>query len=300
MKLGKRIMMFLMVNVLVLVSISIVMNILGVGSYVTAQGIDFKTLILFCAIWGFGGAFISLAISRMMAKWMMGVRLVSPETQHPEERWLYQTVKRLSEQAGLNTTPEVGVFDSAEPNAFATGPTKSRALVAISSGLMQTMNKSEIEGVLAHEVAHIANGDMVTMTLIQGVVNAFVMFFARIIGWAASQLVDEDKRGIVNFISVIVFEILLSFLGMIVVAAFSRQREYRADAGAAQLAGSEKMIGALKSLQRFSEHPSTAPASMAALQISSGSKSGLLALLSTHPPLSERINKLQQAAVSRL
>lgn len=293
MKLGKRILLFFAVNVLVLVSISIVMSILGVGSYMTAQGIDYKALMIFCALWGFGGAFISLAISRIMAKWMMGVRLVSSSNQTPDELWLYQTVLRLSDQAGLTKTPEVGIYDSPEPNAFATGPTKSRALVAVSTGLLRTMNRAEIEGVLAHEVAHIANGDMVTMTLVQGVVNAFVMFFARIIGWAASQLVDEEKRGIVNFISVIVFEILLSFLGMIVVAAFSRHREFRADAGAANLAGREKMVAALKSLQRYSERPSDTPASLAAFQISSGGKSGLMALLSTHPPLERRIARLQ-------
>jgi heat shock protein HtpX len=295
MRLAKRIFLFFAVNILVLTSITIVMSVLGVGSYINAQGIDFKTLILFCALWGFGGAFISLAISRIMAKWMMGVKLIAPETAVEEERWLYQTVKRLADQAGLSTTPEVGIYEGPEPNAFATGPTKSKALVAVSTGLMRTMNRSEVEGVLAHEVAHIANGDMVTMTLVQGVVNAFVMFFARIIGWAASQLVDEDKRGIVNFVSVIVFEILLSFLGMIVVAAFSRHREYRADAGAANLAGKEKMISALKCLQRHSERPSDAPASLAAFQISSGNRSGLMALLSTHPPLDQRIAKLQSA-----
>ena len=292
MKFGKRILLFLLVNILVVTSISIVMSVLGVGSYVTAQGIDFKALIMFCAIWGFGGAFISLAISRIMAKWMMGVRLISPSTQNAEERWLYQTVMRLADQAGLGKAPEVGLYDSAELNAFATGPSKSRALVAVSSGLLRSMNKSEVEGVLAHEVAHIANGDMVTMTLVQGVVNAFVMFFARIIGWAASQLVDEDKRGIVHLVTVLVFEILLSFLGMIVVAAFSRHREFRADSGAASLAGKDKMIAALKNLQRYADRPSDAPASMAALQISSGGKSGLMALLSTHPPLEERIARL--------
>lgn len=295
MKLGKRILLFFAVNVLVLVSISIVMSVLGVGSYVTAQGIDFKALLAFCALWGFGGAFISLAISRMMAKWMMGVQLISSNTQDANEIWLYQTVRRLSDQAGLTKTPEVGIYDAPDPNAFATGPTKSKALVAVSTGLLRTMNRSEIEGVLAHEVAHIANGDMVTMTLVQGVVNAFVMFFARIIGWAASQLVDEEKRGIVNFVSVIVFEILLSFLGMIVVAAFSRHREYRADAGAATLAGREKMVAALKSLQRYSETPSDTPASLAAFQISTAGKSGLLALISTHPPLERRIARLQEA-----
>ncbi len=296
MKFGKRILLFFAVNVLVVVSISIVMSILGVGSYVTAQGLDYKTLILFCALWGFGGAFISLGISRMMAKWMMGVRLIGQQSASADERWLYQTVHRLSDQAGLPKLPEVGIYASAEPNAFATGPTKSRALVAVSTGLLTTMDKTEVEGVLAHEVAHIANGDMVTMTLIQGVVNAFVMFFARIIGWAASQLVDEDKRGLVHLVSVIVFEILLSFLGMIVVAAFSRHREYRADAGAASLAGREKMVRALKSLQRHAGQPTEAPASLAAFQISTSGKSGFMALLSTHPPLEQRISRLQQSS----
>jgi heat shock protein HtpX len=229
-----------------------------------------------------------------MAKWMMGVRLISPSTVDPDERWLYQTTARLADQAGLPNIPEVGVFDSADPNAFATGPSKSKALVAVSSGLLKTMNRSEVEGVLAHEVAHIANGDMVTMTLVQGVVNAFVMFFARIVGWAASQAVDEEKRGVVQLLSVIVFQILFGLLGMIVVARFSRRREFRADAGAAALAGKEKMVSALRCLQRYAETPSQAPANMAALQIASGRTSGLLALLSTHPPLEERIAKLQQ------
>lgn len=293
MKIGKRIFLFAIVNLLTILTISLVLNLFGVRPYLTAQGIDFGALILFCALWGGGGAFISLAISRKMAKWMMGVRVIPPETSNIEERWLYETVSRLASQAGLPAAPEVGVYESAEPNAFATGPTKTRALVAVSSGLLNTMGRAEVEGVLAHEVAHIANGDMVTMTLVQGVINAFVMFFARILSWGASQFVDESKRGLVNFIAVFVFEIVFSLLGMFVVAAFSRHREFRADAGAARLAGREKMIAALKSLQRMSDRPSEAPSSLAAFQISSGGGRGLLSLISTHPPLEARIARLQ-------
>jgi heat shock protein HtpX len=294
MNLGKRFFLFIAVNLLIVLTITTVLNLFGVQPYLTSNGIDLPALMLFCTIWGFGGAFISLALSRMMAKWMMGVRLNSQDTRHSDERWVLETVNRLASQSGLPQCPEVGIYESPDPNAFATGPTKSRALVAVSTGLLRTMNRTEIEGVLAHEVAHIANGDMVTMTLVQGVVNAFVMFFARILAWFASQFVDEDKRSIVNFIAVLLFEIAFSILGMILVAAFSRHREFRADAGAASLAGKDKMIAALKSLQNFSARQPDAPAGIATLQISSRPGGSLLALISTHPPLEVRIARLQQ------
>lgn len=292
MGLSKRILLFLGVNVLIIASLSIVLALFGIQPYLNAQGINYQNLVIFCLIWGFGGTFISLAISRIMAKWAMGVKVIETTTLDQNERWLLTTVTQLSEKAGLPKVPEVGIYQSDDPNAFATGPTKSRALVAVSTGIMQKMNRSELEAVLAHEVAHIANGDMVTMTLVQGVINAFVMFFARTLAWAASQFVDEEKRGLVNMVAVILFEIAFSILGMILVAAFSRQREFRADRGAADLVGSAKMSAALASLQRMIHVEEPQAASIAALKISSNRKSGLVALFSTHPPLEERIRRL--------
>lgn len=293
MAIGKRIFLFLIVNVLIITSISIVLSVLGVQPYLTAKGIDYQSLMIFCLIWGFGGAFISLGLSRIMAKWMMGVKVIDPASNAQDERWLLDTVGRLSHRAGLAKVPEVGIYQSAEVNAFATGPSKSRALVAVSSGLMQRMNRADVEGVLAHEVAHVANGDMVTMTLVQGIVNAFVMFFARTLAWAASQFFDEEKRGIVNFVAVLLFEVAFSLLGMIVVAAFSRHREFRADGGGAELVGKPKMAAALRSLSNLVHIEKEAQPAMAALKISSSNKTGLLALISTHPPLEERIKRLE-------
>lgn len=290
---GKRIGLFLMVNLLIVLSISVILNLLGVQPYLTSKGIDYRSLVVFCLIWGFGGAFISLGLSRVIAKWTMKVKVVPVAATAPDERWLLDTVGRLAIQAGLSKAPEVGIYESEDMNAFATGPTKSRSLVAVSSGLMKRMSRQEIEGVLAHEVAHIANGDMVTMTLVQGVVNAFVMFFARVIAWSASQVVDEEKRGMVNFVAVIVLEIAFGVLGMLVVAAFSRRREFRADIGGARLAGRSKMVSALKALQRVSQPAAASHQSIAALQISSSKKRGLMAMIATHPPLEDRIRRLE-------
>ena len=193
MKLAKRIFVFASINILIVVSLSILLSILGVQPHLSSKGLDYGTLITFCLVWGFGGAFISLALSRKMAKWMMGVELVEANSMDGDRSYLVRKVHELSRQAGLPKLPEVGVYESQELNAFATGPTKSRALVAVSSGLLHRMNRSQLDGVLAHEVAHIANGDMVTMTLLQGVMNAFVMFFARIIAWAISQNSREEN-----------------------------------------------------------------------------------------------------------
>lgn len=303
MKMAKRVFLFVAVNALVLVTISIVLNLLGVRPYLSARGIDYSALMTFCLIWGMGGAFISLALSRIMAKWAMGVQIIDPQTTRPTERWLVNRVHEIARQAELPAMPQVGIYESPEVNAFATGPTKSRALVAVSTGLLQNMSEEEMEGVLAHEIAHIANGDMVTMTLIQGVVNAFVMFFARIIAYAVSGMVKEDgPRMMVNFIVTIVLEIALSFLGMIVVAYFSRAREFRADTGGAFYAGKGKMVSALQRLQRVYEPSAQMAAasgyksqpSLDTLKISN--KSGLMALLSTHPSLETRIARLQNAA----
>ncbi len=285
--------MFVLVNALVMVTINIVLSVLGVQPYLTQNGLDMGSLMAFCLVWGFGGALISLALSRIMAKMMMRVRVVPKDSRDPMESRLVERVHQLARSAGLNTMPEVGVYESPEVNAFATGPTKNRALVAVSTGLLNRLDGQAVDGVLGHEIAHIANGDMVTMTLVQGVVNAFVMFFARIIAWAIANAVESRNRPMVHMLSVIVLEILLSFLGMMVVAYFSRWREYRADAGGARFAGQDSMIHALKSLQRSigmveQDHPS-----LASFKINGRKPSGLLALFSTHPPLEERIARLE-------
>jgi heat shock protein HtpX len=295
MTIAKRIGLFIGVNLLIVLTITTVTSLLGVRPYLSARGIDLGALATFCTIWGFGGAFISLAISRISAKWMMGVQVIDPQTRDPNERWLIDTVYRLAKGAKLPAMPQVGVYDSDEVNAFATGPTKSRALVAVSSGLLARMNADEAEGVLGHEVAHVANGDMVTMTLVQGVVNAFVMFFARVIAWTVSQFVDERMRHWVHFGAVILFEIVFSILGMFVVAAFSRAREYRADAGGATLAGRANMIAGLRKLKRTLELTDDSQPSLATMKISSGKSGGLMAWLSTHPDLDDRIRRLEMA-----
>ena len=295
MQLFKRVSLFLLMNVLVMASVSIVLNVLGIQPYLTANGINYMSLMAFCLVWGFGGALISLALSRVMAKWMMGVKIVDANTQNPELRWLVLTTHKLAKKANLPAMPEVGYYESDDLNAFATGPTKKRSLVAVSTGLLRKMSPDEVEGVLAHEVAHIANGDMVTMTLVQGVVNAFVMFFARIIAWAISQNVDEEKRGIVNMITVIVLEILFSILGMFVIAYFSRAREFRADKGGSDIGGRDKMVAALRRLNQYvnNPHDEQEQGAIATLKISTKGKTGLMALLSTHPPLELRIAKLE-------
>lgn len=292
----KRIFLFAAVNILVLVTLSFSLQLLGVRPYLTAYGVDYRSLMSFCLVWGMGGAFISLGLSRIMAKWMMGVQVVDPQAATGDAADLVQRVHRLARAAGLPAMPEVGIYQSPELNAFATGPTKSRALVAVSSGLLSRMNEGEIEGVLGHEITHIANGDMVTMTLIQGVVNAFVMFFARAIAYALSQNVREENRRTTQIFATIALEVVLSLLGAIVVAWFSRRREYRADKGGARLAGSRKMIDALKSLQRGLETVGVeSNQALATLKIS-GRPSGLFALLATHPPLEDRIVRLERMA----
>lgn len=292
----KRFTILAVINFLIFGTLSVVLNLLGIGRYLTQSGISYSGLFTFCLVYGMGGAFFSLAISRILAKWMMRVQVIkNPKDQ--TETWLLQKVNELSVRAGLPVTPEVGIFVSVDPNAFATGPTKSRSLVAVSTGLLEQMDKNSIEGVLAHEVAHIANGDMVTMTLVQGVMNAFVMFIARIIAFAVSQNVKEESRPVISMLVTIVLEMLLSFFAMFAVSYVSRYREFRADAGAANLAGRDKMVAALESLQRFMNRPehleeTNAEPAYAALKIS-GRPSGLLSLLSTHPPLEARIARLK-------
>lgn len=293
MKIAKRIFLFVATNILIIATLSIVMSIFGIQPYLDAKGINYQSLMIFCVLWGFGGAFISLALSRVMAKWMMGVQIIDPNTNEYELRTLVHKVHGFARKAGIEKMPEVGYYEADDLNAFATGPTKNRSLVAVSTGLLRNMNEQELDGVLAHEVAHIANGDMVTMTLVQGVVNAFVMFLARVIGFFASQFVSEDKRNIVQFGVVIALEIGLGILGMIVVAFFSRKREYRADSGGALLSTPNNMISALERLKVNSKLPQTddQPA-IASLKIS-GKAGGLLKLFSTHPDLDDRIQSLK-------
>lgn len=286
----KRIFLFILTNILVVLTISILLNLLGVRPYMTANGIDMGALAIFCLIWGMTGSLISLGLSRVMAKWTMGVQVL-PRTSS-EHAWLVMMVEQLARKAGLTTMPEVGIYESPEVNAFATGPTKNRSLVAFSTGLLQSMNQNEIEGVAAHEVAHIANGDMVTMTLLQGVVNAFVMFFARIIAWAISQNVKEESRYMTQYLVTFLLEMVLGILGMIVVCSFSRYREFRADRGGAQYAGKQDMIAALQRLAANTRRYDEAPA-LAAFKISGG----VGQLFSTHPPLEKRIAALQNAAI---
>ncbi len=302
MGIAKRIFLFILTNILVITVISFFLWLFNIQPYLQKQGLDYMSLAIFCLIWGMGGALISLALSRMMAKWFMGVELIDPNTRNPEQQDLLRIVYSLAQKAGLPDMPEVGVYNSPELNAFATGPTKRRALVAVSSGLLSRMNRAEIEGVLGHEITHIANGDMVTMTLLQGVVNAFVMFLARILAFSASQFFAKDRdsgRGfspIIFQLLVFVFQMIFMVLGSIVIASFSRYREYRADAGGARLAGTPKMISALEALKRNTQiqDPKAQQPAFQALKISNGNV--VMKLFSSHPPLDERIARLQQGA----
>jgi heat shock protein HtpX len=287
----KRLFLFAVVNILVVATVSIALQLLGVQPYLTANGIDYRALMGFCLIWGMGGSFISLALSRMLAKWTMGVKVIDPKTATGGALELVRVVHGLAERAGLHVMPEVGIYQSPELNAFATGPTKSRALVAVSSGLLESMDRAGLEGVLGHELTHVANGDMVTLTLIQGVVNAFVMFISRVVAFALSLQVKKESRRMVMFVVTMVLQIGLGLFGAMVVAWFSRWREFRADAGGARLAGREKMVGALQALQRRYE-PLTPQNAYSTMGIA-GKSGGFLALLASHPPLEKRIAALR-------
>jgi heat shock protein HtpX len=287
----KRILLFVVTNLAVMITLSIVLSLLGVTGYITPGGLDYSALMVFSLVWGMGGAFISLMMSRFMAKMAMGVQLVDGRSGQAELDWLYRSVEGLAQKAGV-PMPEVGVYDSPEVNAFATGPSKSRSLVAVSTGLLRAMRHEEIEGVLAHEMAHIQNGDMVTMTLIQGVVNAFVIFFSRIIANIVRQVVDERISHLVFFVTTIILDIVLGILGMMVVAWFSRAREFRADAGGAALAGKSSMIGALQRLMQNKALVDDSQPQLATMKISGGK--GFMSLISTHPPLEDRIAALQK------
>jgi heat shock protein HtpX len=286
---AKRIFLFLLTNIAVILTLSIVAAILGVGSGIGPDGLNIQALAVFCLFWGMGGAFISLQMSRWIAKRATGVQLVDGRTGNHQADWLYETVARLTRQANL-PMPEVGLYDSPEVNAFATGPSKSRSLVAVSTGLMRSMRQDEIEGVLAHEVSHIANGDMVTMTLLQGVMNAFVMFFARVIAYALTRSGDSRNNNGSYYLIVIVLQVVLGILGALIVNWFSRYREFRADHGGATLAGRERMIGALRRLAANHE-VETQHQALATMKINGGRS--WAALFSTHPPLEERIAALE-------
>jgi len=298
---AKRIFLFMAVNLLVVLTVSVLLRVFHVEPYLTAYGLNYSSLAAFCLIYGMAGSFISLLLSRAMAKWMMGVRVIDPQTQHdPQLQALVQSVHNLSRAAGLPALPEVGVYDSPEVNAFATGPTKSRALVAVSTGLLSRLRRDEVEGVLGHEVSHIANGDMVTMTLIQGVANAFVMFLSRAVAFALAQVLRGDREerdgasltGGVYWITQFALELVFMLLAMVVVNWFSRQREFRADRGGAQLAGRNSMIRALQALRTSVDVvDADVPQTVQALKISS--RPSFAQLLSTHPPLEERIARLQ-------
>lgn len=286
----KRIFYFLVTNLAIVLVLSITMRLLGVEPYLNANGLNLESLLAFAAIMGFGGAFISLAMSKWSAKRMSGA-VVIEEPQTLTEIWLMKTVRVQAEIAGINM-PEVAVFDSPEVNAFATGMSKNSALVAVSSGLLNAMSKDEAEAVLAHEVSHIANGDMVTLTLIQGVVNTFVMFFSRVIGYTVDKVIFKTEKGTgpAFFITMIIAELLLGVLASMVVMWFSRQREFRADAGAARLSSAKKMIAALQRLQAVHE-PSVLPKQMVASGIAGGN-ANWTSLFASHPSLSARIAAL--------
>ena len=295
---AKRLFLFILTNLLIMAMLSIVLSVLGIRPYLSARGIDYSSLMAFCAVWGMGGSLISLMLSKTMAKWMMGVQIIDPNTSQSDQRELVALVHRLATSAGLPRMPEVGVYDSPEVNAFATGPSRSNSLVAVSTGLISRMNRGELEGVLGHEVSHIANGDMVTMTLLQGVVNAFVMFFARIAAFAVAQAMrGDDERAPSYFVQqllVFAFDIVFGLLGSMVVCAFSRHREFRADSGGARLAGRDRMIGALDSLRRTQQLVDSRQSGFQSLKIA-GAPKGIVALLMTHPPLEQRIERLRSA-----
>ncbi len=288
----KRILLLILTNVAVVAVLGLACSLLGVNRYLTGSGLNLGLLLGYALVIGFGGAFISLLISKPMAKWSAGVRVIA-QPQNADEAWIVQTVQQLALKAGI-ATPEVGIFD-AEPNAFATGAFRNSALVAVSTGLLQGMTREEIEAVIGHEIAHVANGDMVTMTLIQGVMNTFVVFLSRVIGYAVDSFLrksdDRSGPGIGYVITTFVLDIVLGFAADMVVAWYSRQREFRADAGSAQLLGRRQpMINALARLGGL--HPAELPKSMAALGIAGG----IGQLFATHPPIEERIAALQASA----
>ncbi len=296
---AKRVFLLVLTNVLILITILFFAKILGVDRFLTQSGMNWRFLIVFAAVIGFGGAFLSLAISRIMARWALGVSVIDPQTHDPGERRLVERVYELCRRAGLPVMPQVGVYESDEVNAFATGPTRSRSLVAVSTGLLARLDDRAVTGVLAHEVAHVQNGDMVTMTLLQGVVNTFVVFLSRVIAYLVAMASRGDEEGsafpmVTYFIVSIIMEIFLAVLGSLVVMAYSRHREFGADAGGARNAGRDNMIHALESLRETTELVDTSTKALNTLKIAGGGT--LMRLFASHPPLEERIQRLRQAA----
>ena len=292
-----RILLFLATNLAVLVLVSIIFNLLGLEGILTNNGVDLNlsSLLVFCGLFGMSGSLISLLLSKFMAKRGTGTRIIE-SPQNKDEEWLLTTVASLANDAGIGM-PEVGVFPSDSANAFATGWNRNNALVAVSTGLLRRFDEREVRAVLAHEIGHVANGDMITLSLIQGVVNTFVMFFARIIGHTVDRVVFKTERGygIGYYIVTIVAEIVLGILASMIVMWFSRYREYRADAAGAQLAGSAGMIAALQRLKAEQGLPEDLPGELTAFGIRPGKASNLAALLRSHPPLDDRILALQRA-----
>ncbi len=293
----KRVLLFLATNVAILVVLSISLRLLGVERILDEQGIglDYNALLIFAAVFGMGGAFMSLALSKWTAKRFTGARVIE-QPRNETERWLVETVRRQARQAGIGM-PEVAIYDAPDMNAFATGMRRDNALVAVSTGLLQGMSRDEVEAVLAHEVSHVANGDMVTLALIQGVINTFVIFLSRVIGHLVDRVVFKTERGHgpAFWITAIIAEIVLAVLASMIVMWFSRQREFRADAGGARLAGREKMIAALERLKQSVNQPHL-PDQLAAFGISGGIGQGIKRLFMSHPPLDERIAALRHAA----
>lgn len=289
----KRIFLFGVVNMLILLTLSIAFQIITslLGIHMGYE----STLWLWYGFIGMGGAFVNLAMSRQIAKWMMGVQVIDPNTHNPNERRLLEMVYGLAQKARLPKMPEVGLYDSPEVNAFATGPSKKRALVAVSTGLLQRMDQDAVEGVLGHEITHVANGDMVTMTLIQGVINTMVLIAARVISSVVASNVEERSRPVVEMITFYLLQIVLSLLGSMVVCYFSRRREFRADAGGARLAGREHMLAGLKSLRQMYGQVDNSQQAVATLKISG--HTGFFALFATHPPLEDRIRRLETMAI---
>jgi len=289
----KRISLFLITNLAIVLVLSFTARLLGLDRFLTANGLNLGGLLMFAALFGFGGSFISLALSKWMAKRATGAQVIENPS-NPTERWLVETVRRHAQLAGIGM-PEVAVYEAPEINAFATGMNRNSALVAVSTGLLQQMTPDEAEAVLGHEVTHVANGDMVTLALIQGVVNTFVIFLARVIGYLVDRVVlknDRDSLGIGYWVTSIAAELVLGILASIIVMWFSRRREFRADAGGAQLAGRDRMVSALQRLKALHE-PSTLPQAVQAFGISGKQSGGLARLFMSHPPLEERIAALQ-------
>lgn len=292
----KRIFLFVVTNLAVLLVLSIVLRLLGVDTALERQGggLNMTGLLIFAAVIGMGGSFISLAMSKWSAKRMTGAQIIE-QPSNPTEKWLFDTIKRQAQKAGIGM-PEVAVYNAPEPNAFATGMNRNKALVAVSTGLLNAMSQDEVEAVLGHEITHVANGDMVTLALIQGVVNTFVIFLSRVVGYVVDRVVLKNERGhgVGFFVTTLVAQLVLGILASMIVMWFSRQREFRADAGSARLEGPNKMVAALERLKQSHEAP--LPDQLAAFGISGGVGHGLRRLFMSHPPLDERISALQSGA----